>query len=259
MPRGVCKMCQEEKELQRSHLIPKAVYKKSRSGDPKKPHPILLTTKGTRQSSYQVMDYVFCQKCEHLLCKNGEDYVMRLIHHGNTFPFLDLLNSHGPGLIGSEFRFYSQEMSPRVDRGKIAYFAASIFWRAAVHTWRQEDGKMISIDLSAEERESLRQYMLGNEGFPKSAGLLTYACTDMSSQRSFWMPGKNDRTKDRAFLLGLRGMTFFFAIGEAVPPLIAKYCMMNSPQRWITVRNCSLPRPIWELGDSPTAPRKPRT
>ena len=62
--KGFCKLCLDEKELQRSHLIPKSVYKKSRSGDPNKPHPTVLSRRSSRQSSYQVMDYVFCSHCE---------------------------------------------------------------------------------------------------------------------------------------------------------------------------------------------------
>lgn len=243
-----------EGELQRSHLIPKAVYKKTRSGDPKKPHPMLLSVDGIRQSSYQVMDYVFCHNCEQLLNRKGEDYVMRLIHHRNKFPLLELLKAHGPGLGNREFRFYTGEMTPDIDRDKIAYFAASVFWRAAVHTWRQEDGKKISVNLSPEEKETLRQYMLGNEGFPKNAGLMTFVCTDALSQGLFWMPGENERTKDRVFLLGVRGLTFFFSIGDATPPRVSKYCMVNSPGRWITVRNCSSPRTIWQLGERPPKP-----
>jgi hypothetical protein len=248
MPRGLCKLCLSEKDLQRSHLIPKAVYKKSRSGNPRKPHPMVLTVKGSRQSSYQVMDYVFCHDCELLLSKRGEDYVMRLIHQNNKLPLLELLNSYGPGLDVGEFRFYSGDMTPGIDRQQIAYFAVSVFWRAAVHTWRQEDVKTVSIKLAPAERELLRQYLLGNTDFPEDAALLTYACSDGLSQRMFWMPGENERTKDRTFLLGVRGITFFFGIGESAPILVKRYCMINSPGRWITVRNCSHPRTIWTLG-----------
>ncbi len=248
MPRGICKLCLFEEDLQSSHLIPKAVYKKSRSGNPKKPHPLVLNVKGSRQSSYQVMDYVFCHDCELLLSQQGEDYVMRMIHQNNRFPFLELLNSFGPGLDVGEFRFYSGDMTPGIDRKQIAYFAVSVFWRAAVHIWRQQDGKTGSIYLTQEEKESLRRYLLGNTDFPEKAALLTYVCSDALSQRMFWMPGENEKTNDRVFLLGVRGITFFFGIGDSVPILLTRYCMMNSPGRWITVRNCSHPRTIWTLG-----------
>jgi hypothetical protein len=255
MPIGICKLCQTEKDLQRSHLIPKAVYRKTRSNDPKKPHPMVATLKGTRQSSYQVRDYVLCSECEQLFGRQGEDYAMRLIHQGNRFPFLELLNSHGSGLVAGEFRFYSVEMTPTIDRRKLAYFAVSVFWRAAVHTWTQEDGSSVWIDLTDDEKETLRQYLLGNQSFPKESVLLSYACNDVQSQRMFWMPGQNDRTDDRVFLLGVRGMTFFFWVGGA-PARSAHYCIMNSQHRWITVRNCIHPRPIWTLGIKSNSKRR---
>jgi hypothetical protein len=216
---------------------------------------MVATLRGHRQSSYQVRDYVLCRDCEQLFCREGEDYVMRLIHQDNCFPFLELLNSHGPGLVAGEFRFYPVELTPEIDRGKMAYFAISIFWRTAVHTWIQEDGSSVWIELTDEEKEKLRQYLLGNQPFPKESVLLSYACNDAYSQRMFWMPGQNDRTADRVFLLGIRGMTFFYWVGNA-PQRFAQYCIMNSKHRWITVRSCVHPRPIWTLGEESNPKRK---
>jgi len=79
---------------------------------------MVATLKGTRQSSYQVRDYVLCRDCEQLLSREGEDYVMRLIHQDGRFPFLDLLNSHGLGLVVGEFRLYSAEMTHHYRTGK---------------------------------------------------------------------------------------------------------------------------------------------
>ena len=43
MSRGICKLCLCDEELQRSHLMPSSLYKKSRSNDPKQPHPLVRT------------------------------------------------------------------------------------------------------------------------------------------------------------------------------------------------------------------------
>jgi hypothetical protein len=50
VPKGICKLCLEYKDLQDSHLMPKSLYKKSRSPTLKNPHPAVLTAKGSRQS-----------------------------------------------------------------------------------------------------------------------------------------------------------------------------------------------------------------
>ena len=182
------------------------------------------------------------------LAREGEDYAMRLLHAPGSFPFLEQLTKSGPGMGTGAFRYYTGEMTPGINREKLGYFATSVFWRAGIHTWHQDDNKEISINFTPDERESLRQYMLGNVSFPKNAGLMTFVCSDAASQQIFWMPGENQKTSERVFLLGIRGITFFFSIGDRMPERFAKYCMMNSPGRWITIRDCSKPNTIWTLG-----------
>lgn len=247
MPTDVCKLCLREEELQRSHLMPSSLYKKSRSNDPKQPHPLVRTVAGTRPSSYQVRDYVFCWNCEQRFSREGEDYMMRLVTaRDQKFPLLEMLESTGTGLKGAFWTAYSVTDAPFVDRDKIGYFVASLFWRASVHAWKQDDGKTISLDLGTDNNETLRQYLLGQTGFPKNAWIFTVLCRDPESQNMFVMPGANVK-KDRAWLVIMRGFIFFFAIGSDPPGYISRQCLMNSPQRWITVRDCSHPHKIWEL------------
>ncbi|HEX9256509.1 MAG TPA: hypothetical protein VF938_13235 [Candidatus Angelobacter sp.] len=245
MPHGVCKLCLLEKDLRRSHLMAKSLYKKSGSDDPKQPHPLVRTKKGARPSSYQVQDYVFCHDCEQRFGKEGEDYMMRLVtRRDGSFPLLEMLERVKGSAKGSYWTAYSITDAPSVQRDKIAYFVASIFYRASVHKWKHESGEIISIDLGAENNETLRQYLLGKTGFPTNAWIATFACTDGESQTMFVMPDANAK-KDRAWLAIMRGFIFMFAMGVDPPGYISRYCIMNSPQRWITVRNCSYPHKIW--------------
>jgi hypothetical protein len=235
-----------DKELQRSHLMAKSLYKKTRSDDPKQPHPLVRTSEGVRPSSYQVRDYVFCWDCEQRFSREGEDYMMRLVAHRDKFPLLEMLETTGSGLSRPPVTAYRVSGTPLVDRAKIGYFAASVFWRASVHTWKQDDGKPVSIDLGVENNEELRQYLLGRRSFPTNAGLLTTLCTDTESQNMFLMPGANVKN-DRVWLVVMRGFTFFFSIGAQIPTYISRYCTMNSAGRWIMVRDCSQRHKIWEL------------
>jgi len=101
-------MCLRESELQRSHLMAKSLYKKTMSGDPKQPHPLMGTKHGTKPSSYQVQDYVFCSDCEQRFSKYGEDYMMRLVTTKGRFPLLEKLGSGGNPVQGKSFKHIPQ-------------------------------------------------------------------------------------------------------------------------------------------------------
>jgi hypothetical protein len=245
--RGICKLCLLEKDLQRSHLMAKSLYKKSGSDDPKQPHPLVGTKAGTRPSSYQVQDYVFCRDCEQRFGKEGEDYMMRLVvTREQRFPLLEMLESTGAGLKGSFWTAYSVSDAPFVNRDKIGYFVASVFWRASVHQWKQDDGKIIFLDLGPENNETLRRYLLGETTFPPNAWIFAIACKDAESQTMFVMPGPNVK-KDKTWAVIMRGLIFFFSMGTDAPGYIVRRCMMNSAERWITVRDCSKPHKIWQF------------
>jgi hypothetical protein len=246
MRRGICKLCFCERDLRRSHLMARSLYKKSGSDDPKQPHPLVRTAKGTKPSSHQVQDYVFCHGCEQRFGKEGEDYMMRLVvTRDGRFPVLEMLE-RGGGLKGPHWTAYSINDSPAIKRDNIAYFVASVFYRASVHEWKQDDGKIISINLGAENNETLRQYLLGNTGFPANAWIAVFVCTDVESRGMFVMPGANVK-EDRVWLVVMRGFIFMFAMGRDEPGYISRQCIMNSPQRWITVRDCSYPHKIWNM------------
>jgi len=133
-----------------------------------------------------------------------------------------------------------------IDRDKIAYFAVSIFWKASVHTWKQEDGELVSVTISLDKQEILRQYLLGLAEFPKDAALFTIVCTDADSQNMFVMPGNNAKSAG-GWVVIIRGLTFIFSMEKNIPSYIRNYCLMNSQHRWITVRNCSVPHKIWQF------------
>jgi len=248
VPKGICKLCLEYKELQDSHAMPKSFYKKSRSPSLKNPHPAVLTVKGSRQSSFQVSDYVFCSDCEQRFAKHGEDYVMRLVvQTDGRFPLLEQLEKTGKGLVGRTVTAYAAADTPAIDRDKVAYFAASLFWRAAVHVWRLGEGKFATIRFGPRYSEEFRKYLLGIAPFPDRAYLTTIVCKDKESHTNFFMPGSNIKNRDKVHIVMARGLTFFLGVGRELPERIMKYCLVHSPERWIMVRSCSEPHPIWKL------------
>lgn len=247
---GLCKLCILKKDLQDSHLMPRSLYKKARgSGTKGNQDPHVLTAKERRSTSHQITDYVLCSDCEQRFSKDGEDYVMRLVTMQNgQFPLLDMLNAIPPSLKTKRWTVYSAADTPGIERAKIAYFALSVFWRASVHTWEQESGEKIRIDLGKKYNEEIRRYLLGETPIPEHANLLVAACTDELSQKTFFAPEENERIKDRSFGVMVRGLFFMFRITKTPAPWQVQLSMVNNPNGWISVWNC-FEQGVWRLGE----------
>ena len=54
MPTGTCALCMQMKDLQDSHLLPRAFYKLARSAGEKNPNPIVVTPIVAMKTSKQV-------------------------------------------------------------------------------------------------------------------------------------------------------------------------------------------------------------
>jgi hypothetical protein len=247
---GTCKLCLRNRDLRDSHLMPRALYRMARgSGAKGNQDPHVFTAKGRKPSSHQIKDYVLCHECEQRFSINGEDYVMRLVTKRNgQFPLLDMLKTIPTPLQGKNWTAYTIAQTPNIDRPKIAYFALSVFWRASVHTWEQDSGEKVSIDLGKKYNEEIRRYLLGATLVPKSANLLVAVCTDEESQKTFFVPGDNTKVKDRSVGVLVRGLFFQFRITRTPAPWQARLSMINTPHEPISVWNC-FERGVWRLGD----------
>ena len=247
---GTCKLCTLRKDLQESHFVPRALYKMARgSGTKGNQDPHVLTAKARKSSSHQIKDYVLCRDSEQRFSKGGEDYVMRLVtKRDGQFPFLDMLQAIPPTLQTPKLSAYSAAQTPAIERAKIAYFALSVFWRASVHTWEQESGEKVRIDLGEKYNEEIRRYLLGETAIPKNARLIVAACKDELSQKTFFMPAENEQLRDRSFGVLVRGLFFMFRITSTPEPWQMQLSMVNNPQGWISVWNC-FEQGVWRLGD----------
>jgi hypothetical protein len=244
MPTGVCKLCLRTENLQDSHLIPAATYKKARETGKRSQHPLTLTAKASFQNSRQISDFVLCKDCEHRFNVGGEAYVMRLVTFKKRFPLLEKLRASKPAHHAEilETEAYAVRDSGDVNRIKIAYFAASVFWRASAHTWRSEDGQPLRIRLGSVYQEEFREFLLGKKEFPLRA---VFACSDRLSQEAFFMPSTR-RTSD--FLVHgfvCRGILFALVVGKSIPVQFRKISMAGTKEQWILVSDCIKHRMWW--------------
>jgi hypothetical protein len=164
---GTCKLCGLDKELQDSHFVGKAVYKRSREDSTKNPNPVVFTSTGVRQSSIQLRDYVFCHDCEQIFNKGGEQWMHQNIATNNGLPFLDKLRAHKPVINEPDVVLYDAATIPLIDCPAILHYGAGIFFKAACHEWKFEDGTTSQIDMSSERMELLRKFVHKGSSLPE--------------------------------------------------------------------------------------------
>jgi len=171
---GTCKLClRDGVELQRSHLLPAAIYRAIR-GDIKdsNPNPWLITPNGAVQTSRQDWAHLLCLDCEQRFSKNGEQWVFKNgLKADGSFQLSSVLASKLPDASdpkSTTTKVYLASHIPEVDIPALTYFAASMFWRASVHPWKSD--KTIPVKLGP-YREAFRQYLMGLAAFPENTAL----------------------------------------------------------------------------------------
>ena len=142
--------------------MPKALYKYLKDKSESNPFPVAVTPEKTIQTSKQISDYLLCKECEDRFNKGGEKWVVENCWRSETdFPLQAALLKTTPLFTnGPDFTAYSGS-APGVEVDRLAYFAASVIWRASVHQWKQYGHAPPRLALGPYQ-ELLRQYLLAS-------------------------------------------------------------------------------------------------
>jgi len=235
-PFGKCRLCQNERQLQDSHLLPKAMYRIMRSDGPN-PEPITVTKGSARVTSKQVKDYLLCSECEDLFNKKGERWVTaNCFQADGAFPLRERLLASEPFLRGGNegLTVYRTSDIPGVAGEEITYFSMSVLWRAAVHTWRMHTGEAVGTDLGAYE-EAVRMFLLGEAQFPDEMALHVQVSGRKGAQELAVFPVmcQNHGYHQHHFIA--LGMGFWLCLGKRLPPYHLTLCHAPAPERIIVV------------------------
>jgi hypothetical protein len=227
---GKCKLClREGVELQDSHYLPKGIYKRLRSDNAKKPHPVLFTKKKTVQTSSQLKSRLFCKVCEDRLNSGGETWVLKhCLQTDGTSPLRDILSGRTPDLQTTRAltKVYFAARIPEISVSEIAYFAASIFWRGAIYGWN-EDGS-IPIDLGPFEGR-FRRYLLGEESFPKDATLWVMVRQRGGVEQLTFTPLQERVGGLYTCKFPMPGIAFLLIVSKNTPASHRSMCFVNAP------------------------------
>jgi hypothetical protein len=237
MPVGICKLCLQNRVLEDSHLLPAALYRMSRWEGSANPNPMLISSRGRLQTSKQIKNYVFCHDCEQRLSRNGERYTMLQVNRKEGFKLLQTLRTSTNMRSAGGFTFYYETSALGIDRQKLAYFAMSVFWRAAVHLWHRPEQKDPIIRLGVYE-EPIRKYLMEEAPFPPEMAILLFVCTDSHAQNVFYQPSQGNLEMPYTWTFQTRGLNFYLSGMEGMPPQLAEACLINGPKGTIAARSC---------------------
>jgi hypothetical protein len=228
---GVCKLCLKNKELVRSHLLPRALWEYCRKDDHK---PIMITDDVLLATDRQIQYPLLCVECEDVLNDGGEGWMLdKLATYEKTFPLYDLLAKAPPVSTLPEALIYFAANSPDIDVKKIVHFAMGIYWKAAVHSWRggEIDPK---IELG-KYSEPLRTWLLGKTAFPGHMYLSVFITPPELAQISMFPPYEAVRQEGwRVHYLYVPGLLFMLNVGKTVDESRKWICTWNNPGHPIT-------------------------
>lgn len=224
---GECRLCHATGPLQRSHLLPAAMYKYLNPGDT----DFVLVNKSTYfRTSRQMWSYLLCRECEQRFSGNGEQWVLQNGFRGQgSFRLQSVLkNSTHLGSTRSGLYFDGNALQD-VDMGQLCYFAASVFWRASVHRWGGEE----YIDLGPIYVEQFRRFLLGEADFPANAVLVIHVSNAEKPMEGAFAPfgGRVLGMPYHQYTFFLPGMLFTLAVGGRIPSQLRTICAVRSPNR----------------------------
>jgi len=218
---GKCRLClRDSVELRRSHFFPSAAYKiireeTAREGN-KNPNPVQMTDLAAVQTSAQYTAHLLCDQCEQRFRSSGEDWVLQHCWRGGTFRLCSLIAGGNACLAGPEVSVYHASEIRGVKISAISYFAASMFWRAAVHNW---SGRSIepAIDLGP-YKEQLRKYLMGIAEFPQDC-MLGVCLPPVNSElvKYFAHPYPTRKDDFCVYTLPFLGIGFILFVGRRIP------------------------------------------
>ena len=227
---GTCKLClTSNASLQGSHYIPKGVYRQLREGGAGNPNPWLITKDRSVQSSKQLKANLFCDVCEALLSRHGEDWVLKHFLKANgEFKLQSILERHPPSFFSDNdsTRVYRAAQIPEIDVAALSYFAASIFWRGSIHGWNGDGSLPVPLGPYG---EPLRRYLRTEESFPENMALLLAVRVpdghNVSRLPATPVAKRLDRV--RIFKFPMPGLAFALAVGRGLNQQMRRLCFVR--------------------------------
>lgn len=232
---AACALCRQIKPLKRSHLLPKAVYKRLRDPDAQNPAPVLLTGPKDFQGSHQAQQPLLCGDCEQRFHKYGEDWVLKHCAQDRTrFPLREILLGAQATSVTDQLSYFSCRAIPQIDAEALTYFALSVIWRSAVSSWQLADVKIPRNDLGPYE-EPIRRFLHHESDWPNGCfvWVVVSRSTDIPLLANFPEVGRCRNWNSRTHRFAMLGIHFQVELGAGIPRAAYGFCLRQGPDRSI--------------------------
>lgn len=176
----VCALCEEEKELQDSHLIPRGVYKKVMKAHDSKLIKATMDEKNIRYDGRHLTHHLLCSDCEQALNNGGEKTIIPLLFDKDNFPLLDQVRSIDGYSDDGEFVTIDFELIE-----SHWHFFVGYCWKESVFDWHMkgEDDAEPSVYLSLEPfHREIQDYLLGAGALPGNFRMALIVYRDAGAQ-----------------------------------------------------------------------------
>jgi hypothetical protein len=228
-----CKLCLNERHLQKSHLVPRAYYKLLRTPGADDPNPITADAETTRTSQEQLAKHLLCASCEDLLNKNGERWVLlnnyRLDGPSPLYRALNAAEADMNFLSGTVYRSLA---IPEIDMDKLVYFGTSIFWRAAIADWTM-NRKLVPLMSLGVYQEQFRRYLHAEAGFPQNAAIWVAVVRSESPAPLISFPTGERVGKYHRHTFDVFGLSYMLYVGGSLPQEVTQFCAARAANRYI--------------------------
>jgi hypothetical protein len=217
----------KSQELKLSHFLPAGVYRATRDESQENPNPIMISDDCVRQDSKQVTAHVLCSECEQRLSKKGENWFLSHCSRKGQFRLATLLDAATPVGASPSITVYHAAQILKIDVSALTYFAASMFWRAAVREWSLKASETKSIQLGSYE-ERLRTHLMGETLFPQDCVLWVSVPATLTPFTSLSLtPYGSRREEYHMYKLIVLGIGFNLLVGSRIPQVERAMCFVR--------------------------------
>ena len=226
----MCELCHSTGRIIKSHLdLPAFAYKRLRDAGAsnRNPNPVLVTSKGVRQTSLQQKQHLLCSYCENdRFSKLGEHWVSNMcLQTDGSFPLKEALGPH-PTFRDSKASFYETAGLSSISHSALEYFAASMIWRAQFVV-----GGTQHINLGPYDQD-FRNYLLGKQTFPEHVSLAV-CVRDSEYARISFSPLSTKVRLARMYSFYIPGLSFYLVVGRDRGEQYRSFCFVHAPMRRI--------------------------
>jgi len=215
----ICGLCKKEKELKKSHLMPKSLYGAIRNAFPKEGKEIVsakLEQRSANYSDYQVKKPFLCGSCEQRFNRKGENVVTRECHRGaEKFTLLDKVQSSEERYNLEGERWIDPNKIESIDYQAYSYFALSVIWRASAGEWPKNVG-VLKNTLGMKYEKLIRKYLLGESDFPNNIYTAVYVDRDEDCFPFMGFPTATKKNGYHHHIFFIPGVKFSILIGSKV-------------------------------------------